>query len=360
MQISSVTNNKLNNLLEVLFANSFNNCNHFQLRGLLSLLLHKKHCAKNSVDLQLAYQFYNVKMDYSMDINQTENEIASVAVCGAGAMGRGIALASLLAGYKTVLFDVQPSALSKASEFLTVQLQKNIEKGRLTTQSAADVQARFTLTERMTELAICDVIIEAIIEETQAKEELFSALETIGLKHAAIIASNTSSFSISMLGKERKSRGNFIGLHFFNPPHIMKLTEVVRGAYTDDGTVMKITSFARSLGKTPVVVRDVPGFIVNRTARNFYNEAMRIVAEGAATIEQTDRIMKSLGFKMGPFELMDVIGNDVNLEVSKSIWKQYFYEPRFAPSTMQQDTVSAGKLGRKTGNGFYKYSTDGR
>lgn len=295
-----------------------------------------------------------------MNINQPKSTFSSVAVCGAGSMGRGIALAALTSGFRVILYELQSKTLHQATEYIGDQLRKSIAKGRMTDEEAENALDRFCATEKITDVISCEIIIEAIIEDIAAKEELFQEIEEIGISETVILATNTSSLPISILGAKRKAPERFVGLHFFNPANIMKLVEVVRGAHTDEETLLRATEFARALGKTPATARDVPGFIVNRTARNYYNEAMRIAVEGAAQPAQIDRIMKAIGFKMGPFELMDLIGNDVNLEVTKSVWGQYFNEPRFAPSTMQQETVTAGNYGRKTGRGFYQYSPDGR
>lgn len=291
-------------------------------------------------------------------MTSTFSPFSSVAVIGAGTMGRGIALAALAAGFPVALYELQPAALHKATEFIAAQLKKSVEKGRMTADEAAAALKRLRPTEKMADVAAAELIIEAIVEQTEAKEEVFREIEAFGTSATTVIATNTSSLPVSMLAARRTAPERFVGLHFFNPANIMKLVEVVRGARTDETTVARAVEFARNVDKTPVVVRDVPGFIVNRVARNFYNEAMRIATECAAPPEQIDRILKSAGFKMGPFELMDVIGNDVNLEVTKSVAAQYFHEPRFAPSTMQQEAVYAGNFGRKTGRGFYQYSGD--
>jgi 3-hydroxybutyryl-CoA dehydrogenase len=201
--------------------------------------------------------------------------------------------------------------------------------------------------------------VEAIIENRSAKQELFRALESLGISPQTIIASNTSSISIAALASVLHHPERCIGLHFFNPAHVMRLVEVVRSARTSEQTLQRALDFVQRLGKTPVVVRDIPGFIVNRVARNYYNEALRIVVEGVAEVEQVDRLLRGAGFPMGPFELMDLIGLDVNLEVTRSIYEQHFYEPRFAPSVLQQQYVDAGLLGRKTGRGFYPYDSNG-
>ena len=194
-------------------------------------------------------------------------------------------------------------------------------------------------------------MIEAIAERLDIKHAFFQSVEKV-CRPDAILASNTSSISIASLARCLQDPTRFVGLHFFNPAHIMKLVEVIRGPRTSDAVVQICVETARGMGKTPVVAKDAPGFIVNRIARNYYNEAQRVVMEGAATIEQTDALMQGLGFKMGPFALMDLIGVDVNLDVTKSQWQQFFYEPRFTPSLLQQQYVDAGLHGTKSGGGF--------
>jgi 3-hydroxybutyryl-CoA dehydrogenase len=269
-------------------------------------------------------------------------------------MGRGIAVACLRAGYRVLLYDIRPDALQAASRTIAEQLQKAEAKGTLP-QPAAEVLARLQLVHTLAELIACDLIIEAIVENRAAKQELFRALESLGIAPETIIASNTSSISIAALASVLHHPERCIGLHFFNPAHVMRLVEVVRSARTSEQTLQRTLAFVERLGKVPVVVRDIPGFIVNRVARNYYNEALRLVTEGVATPEQIDRLLRAAGFPMGPFELMDLIGVDVNLDVTRSIYEQHFHEPRFAPSLLQQQYVDAGLLGRKVGQGFYRY-----
>ena len=195
------------------------------------------------------------------------------------------------------------------------------------------------------------MVIEAIAERLDIKHTLYRSLESV-LAPTAILASNTSSISIAALARCLQDPSRFVGLHFFNPAHIMKLVEVIKGPRTSQKVVEVCVDFATGLGKVPVVAADAPGFIVNRIARNYYNESQRIVMEGASSIEQVDTLMKGLGFRMGPFELMDLIGVDVNLDVTKSQWEQFFHEPRFTPSLLQQQYVDAGLHGKKSGGGF--------
>ena len=280
----------------------------------------------------------------------------TISICGSGTMGRGIALSCIQNGYTAYLYDIDGKALDQSIVTIKKQLMTLVEKGKISGEAAQSAEQRLFATQSLSDIAKGDIIIEAIIENLQIKNELFSAIEQHGISDNTILASNTSSISINALAKSRLSPAHFLGLHFFNPPQIMKLVEIIRANRTSEQAIEIAYKFAVSLGKVPVIAKDVPGFIVNRVARNYYNEAMRIATEQAADISTIDAAMKNWGFKMGPFELMDLIGNDVNLEVTKSVYSQYFNEPRFSPSTMQQDIVNAGMYGKKTQSGFYDYS----
>jgi 3-hydroxybutyryl-CoA dehydrogenase len=274
-----------------------------------------------------------------------------VGICGAGTMGRGIAIASLTAGHSVVLFDIAESAVEAARSNVIEQLRIAVEKGKLSQEALDASSTKLTTSVELASLRNVDIVIEAIAERLDIKHALFSELEKV-VGPTAIMASNTSSISIASLARVLSQPARFVGLHFFNPAHIMKLVEVIKGPRTSDEVIQTCVEFAKGLGKTPVVAADAPGFIVNRIARNFYNESQRIVMEGAATIPQVDELIKGLGFKMGPFELMDLIGVDVNLDVTKSQWSQFFHEPRFTPSLLQQQYVDAGLHGKKSGGGF--------
>jgi 3-hydroxybutyryl-CoA dehydrogenase len=238
------------------------------------------------------------------------------------------------------------------------QLAKIVAKGKLSTDDVEEMLNQCIISNHLTDMLSCDIVIEAIIEKREPKEELFRLLEKI-LMNDTIIATNTSSISISQLALGLKHPERFVGIHFFNPAHIMKLIEVIPGAKTSENTLRSTYAFIQQLGKTAVLAKDVPGFIVNRVARNFYNESLRIVQEQVADVETVDKLITAQGFKMGPFELMDLIGVDTNFAVTTSIWEQYFYDPRYAPSTLQREYVMAGKHGIKTGEGFYRYNPDG-
>ncbi len=280
----------------------------------------------------------------------------NVALCGAGTMGRGIALNALRCGHTVVIFDINAEACAKAQTWVIDQLGKAVERGILTQEGKEKATLQFSTTTSLDDCASANLVIEAVAEQLDIKHNLFRALEE-RCSTETILATNTSSISIAALARCLVHQDRFVGLHFFNPAHIMKLVEVIRGPRTSQEVVDAAVGFARELGKTTVVARDVPGYIVNRVARNYYNEAQRIAMEQAAQPEQIDRCMRAIGFKMGPFELMDLIGVDVNLDVTKSMYGQYFHEPRFTPSLMQQQYVDAGLHGKKTGGGFYPYES---
>lgn len=282
----------------------------------------------------------------------------TIGICGAGTMGAGIAQACLQAGYTVIVYDSFEAARHRASGFIQEMMSKAVQKGITTAADADAARGRFTITGELETLSACDIVIEAIIEDAAAKHSLYAALENI-LSPTAILASNTSSIAITALAAKLRHPERFVGLHFFNPAHIMKLVEVICGMKTAPETIAAMNTFAEKLGKTAVEAKDVPGFIVNRVARNYYLEAMRIVMEGGATIPQVDALMRSAGFKMGPFELVDLIGVDVNFAVTMSVWEQYFREPRFAPALLQKEYVDAGLWGKKTGEGFYRYNDKG-
>lgn len=279
-----------------------------------------------------------------------------VSICGAGTMGRGIAIVCAQSGCETVLYDVNPAALEKAVHAIHTSFDSSVAKQRMTAGDAEKAKEKIIAATTIDPMKGSDFIIEAIIEQLDAKTDFFKVVEAEIADGTTILASNTSSISINSIARELQRPEQFIGLHFFNPANIMKLVEIINGVRTSSETLQRSVAFAKQLGKTPAVAKDVPGFIVNRVARNYYNEAQRIVTESAASIQQVDVVMKSLGFKMGPFELMDLIGVDVNLDVTKSISAQYFNEPRFQPSVLQQQYVDAGLHGKKTGRGFYDYT----
>jgi 3-hydroxybutyryl-CoA dehydrogenase len=268
-------------------------------------------------------------------------------------MGSGIAQVAAQGGFRVVLFDVNDVVLQKAKESIQKNLSVLVEKGKLKEEEKEKIFKSIKFTGSLKD-CIADVIIEAIIERTEAKVELFNSLAAIN-NSESIFASNTSSLSISSIQKNVTGPERVVGMHFFNPAFIMKLVEVVKGEQTDNKVAESIYDLCLSLGKVPVMCKDAPGFIVNRVARHYYLEAMKMVEEGVATIENVDAIMEASGFKMGPFKLMDLIGMDINLSVSQSIYDAFDHEERFKPSQLQIDKVKGGNLGRKTGKGFYEY-----
>jgi len=280
----------------------------------------------------------------------------NIGILGAGTMGRGIAVACLSSSHTVTLVDVHQTALDTAASSIVSTLQGAVDRGKLPAAVLDTARLSLLTSTTLAALSTCDIVIEAIAERLDVKNAVFQELEPL-VAPSCIIASNTSSISITALARVLKDPTRFVGLHFFNPANIMKLVEVIEGRRTRPDVVVACVEFAKGLGKTPVVARDVPGFIVNRVARNFYNESQRIVMEGAASVEQVDRHMKSLGFRMGPFELMDLIGVDVNLDVTTSQWEQFYLEPRFQPSLLQRQYVDGGLHGKKTGRGFYDYES---
>jgi 3-hydroxybutyryl-CoA dehydrogenase len=281
--------------------------------------------------------------------------ISTIGILGSGTMGSGIAQVASLSGFNVLLYDVSADALQKAIEKVKGELARGVEKGRLTQQQSDIALGNIHVHSTLNPLQRSDFIIEAAVEDLGVKRELFKRLDEV-LPSSTILASNTSSFSITSIAPATQRASFVVGMHFFNPPSIMKLVEVVRGKQTSDETLSATCELASKLGKVSVVCKDTPGFIVNRVARPFYGEALRLLGEGVASVEEIDRIVRlSGGFKMGPFELMDLIGIDVNFAVTKSIYEQYFDEPRFRPHPIQRQMVEAGSLGRKTKRGFYSY-----
>jgi len=279
----------------------------------------------------------------------------SIGIIGAGTMGSGIAYVAAKAKYPVILYDIDDTAIKNGIESIESNLTKGVEKDKITRDEAGKIRERISTSNNLIELKIATTVIEAIIERLDIKQGLFQRLDEI-LPHESIIATNTSSLSITALGAATKRPDRVIGMHFFNPAHIMKLVEIVKGKETSHSTISRITTLAENFGKMPVLASDTPGFIVNRVARPFYGEALRLLGEGVASVEEIDRIVKKSGkFKMGPFELMDLIGIDVNLSVSRSVYEQYFHEARYRPHPIQQQMVDANLLGRKTGKGFYEY-----
>src|SRR5687767_8379886 len=278
--------------------------------------------------------------------------IQSVCVCGAGTMGSGIAQVAAASGFPVVLYELNEAMLEKAKEQMQKGLEQLVQKGKMKPDERAAILDKIIFTHSLNDCR-ADLIIEAIIEKAEIKTALFRNLEAIN-SNEAIICSNTSSLSINLLAQGIKHRGRFAGLHFFNPATLMKLVELVKGKETSGQVLRQLLAFTRSLGKTPVVCTDAPGFIVNRVARPFYIESLRLAEEGS-TPAIIDRLLEARGFRLGPFRLMDLIGNDVNYAVSCSVYEQLGNPDRLKPSHLQKEKVDAGALGRKTGKGYYEY-----
>ena len=281
---------------------------------------------------------------------------ALVAVIGAGAMGSGIAQVAAQAGHRVRLFDTRIGAAERARDAIGQALAGLAAKGRVDAGEASAAAARITPIHALPDCVGASLVVEAIVEDLEAKRALLRELELI-VAPAAILASNTSSLSITSLAAGMKAPGRIVGMHFFNPVPLMQLVEVVSGLATDPAAAATVHATALAWGKTPVHVTSTPGFIVNRCARPYYGEALRLLAERAADAATLDALMReSGGFRMGPFELMDLIGNDVNFAVTRSVWEAHFHDPRYAPSLLQQERVTAGYLGRKSGRGFFDYT----
>ncbi len=277
----------------------------------------------------------------------------TVAIIGAGVMGSGIALCAIQSGYPTLLFDVNAQSLEKGVKHIQKQLAIAVEKGK-TTQEKADIALQRLSTTTDKNQLIASFIIEAVIEKLSVKQELFTHLESINSPHS-ILATNTSSIPITQIGAPLKHPERLVGVHFFNPAHIMKLVEIIKGAATSPNIANAAFNWALSLGKTAVYAEDAPGFIVNRVARHYYVESLKILEENVADIPQIDNLLQASGFKMGAFRLMDLIGVDTNFSVTSSMYQQFHYDPKFRPSRIQQQKVDAGHHGQKTKVGFYSY-----
>ena len=278
-----------------------------------------------------------------------------VGIIGSGTMGSGIAQVAATAGCQVNLFDANRAVLEKSKISLEKILIRLIEKGRIDTSEKNRIQSNISYVNSLKELSNSDLIIEAIIENLEIKKKVFSELETL-VSDDCIIASNTSSLSIASIAASLKNPKRCVGIHFFNPAPLMKLVEVIPAIQTSYETLEKSIDTISSWGKTVAIAKDTPGFIVNRVARPFYSEALRIYEEGVASFQAIDNSLKNLGgFRMGPFELMDFIGNDVNFTVTETVFKSFFFDPRYKPSFTQKRFAEAGYLGRKSGIGFYEY-----
>lgn len=280
-----------------------------------------------------------------------------IGVLGAGTMGIGIAQVAASSGHSVVLVEINTEQLEKAKAILKATLSKLVEKGKMTEHAANELFEKIEFTGELTRFSSCDLIIEAIVENSEIKKKVFAQMEEIVGSHC-ILASNTSSLSIASIGAALKNPSRVIGIHFFNPAPLMPLVEIIPAVQTSETTLASAKRIIDSWGKTTVVVKDTPGFIVNRIARPFYGEALRIYEEGIADFATIDWAMTHVGkFKMGPFTLMDYIGNDVNYAVTESVFTAFYFDPRYKPSFTQKRHSEAGFYGRKSGRGYYDYSS---
>jgi 3-hydroxybutyryl-CoA dehydrogenase len=279
-----------------------------------------------------------------------------IGIIGSGAMGAGIAQVAATAGHTVLVFDNNQAALDKAKTNLAGTLQKLVEKQKITQSVSDEISARTKYVNSLSDFKDCGLVIEAIIEDLEIKQRVFIELESI-VSENCILASNTSSLSIASIAASCKNAERVIGIHFFNPAPLMPLVEIIPGILTQENIVKASRELIDKWGKVTVLAKDTPGFIVNRVARSFYSESIRIYEEGIADFATIDWAMKTVGgFKMGPFELMDFIGNDVNYKVTESVWTQFFFEPRFKPSLTQKRLFEAKLYGRKSGRGYYNYA----
>lgn len=277
-----------------------------------------------------------------------------ICVCGAGTMGSGIAQVAATAGFDTLLYDSNPAMLDKARAAIEKNLEVLVGKGRIRMEDKTTIVSRLKFTSGIQDCK-ADLIIEAIAEIPEVKVSLFNQLAALNSKEC-IFASNTSSLSLNDIAAKVHNPERLIGMHFFNPAPIMKLVEVVTTDYTDPNITSAVLDLSTLLGKTPVVCNDSPGFIVNRVARPYYIESLRLVEDGYGSFESLDGLLEATGFKMGPFRLMDLIGNDINYAVSSSVYELSGRPERLKPSVIQEQKVAAGELGRKAGKGYYRYN----
>jgi len=297
-----------------------------------------------------------INLTYEKNKGMSLSKKTTVGVIGAGTMGSGIAQIAATFGHNVHIFDAYPEQLQKSKEGLVSILNRQVEKGRMTKDEVDGILSRIHFVEHLNAFETCGIIFEAIIEDLEKKKDQFARLEAIVSKDC-FLATNTSSLSIASISAALDKPDRFLGVHFFNPAPLMKLVEIIPGISTDAGIQKDVSRFISEWEKTTVLATDTPGFIVNRVARPFYGEALRLYEEGVADHATIDWAIKELGgFRMGPFELMDLIGHDVNYKVTETVFKEFYYDPRFKPSFAQKRLVEAGRLGKKSGVGFYDYS----
>lgn len=286
------------------------------------------------------------------------NYVTHIGVVGSGTMGSGIAQVAAQSGLNVLMYDIEEAALERAVKNITHFINRAVEKGRTSKDDAAKALNRLRTTTQLKELEHADFVIEAVPETLALKQDIFGRLDDI-TDSDIILATNTSTLSVTQIAAATARPEQVVGMHFFNPAPLMPLVEVIAGSESAPEAVTIALYLARQLGKEPVQVSDTPGFIVNRVARSFYLEALRLLEQGVADFETIDRLIKDGGgFPMGPFELMDLIGVDTNYHASKQVYDAYFQEPRFRPSIRQQRMMESGRLGRKTGRGWYDYQEE--
>ncbi|MDZ4839942.1 MAG: 3-hydroxyacyl-CoA dehydrogenase NAD-binding domain-containing protein [Bacteroidota bacterium] len=286
-------------------------------------------------------------------MNYSIEQIKKIAIVGAGTMGLGITQLSAMAGYNTMLLDVNEENLSKALNTITLNLQGGVDRGKLSLEEMNSALSKIETSNDLVD-ANADLVIEAIVESLKIKRDVFSKIARIN-SEKTILASNTSSIPITQIAAGVYNPERVAGIHFFNPAHVMKLVEIIKGVVTDNSVVQTLYDLALKMGKSPVMAKDAPGFIVNRVARHYYVESLKTLEENVANVEIVDQLLENAGFKMGAFKLMDLIGVNTNYDVTTSIWQQFNFDSKFRPSRIQQQKVEAGHHGQKTGIGFYEY-----
>ena len=278
--------------------------------------------------------------------------VKTIAILGAGTMGQGIAQVAALADFDVIVYDLEEGILTSALEKIFSTLKKGVDLGKISAEQALKAKTNISTSTDLPSLK-ADLFIEAVIENIEVKQKLFKTIEKSNPN--AILASNTSSIPITQVAASLENPSQLAGMHFFNPAHIMKLVEIVKGARTKPEIEKQLVDVAKKMGKVPVLAADSPGFIVNRVARQFYVESLKILEENVSNIEDIDTLLRATGFKMGPFQLMDLIGVDTNFSVTKTMYNQFHQDEKFRPSRVQQQYVDAGYVGKKSGRGFYTY-----